>query len=238
VLTTRRLADFEALRQVASLLLDQEQWAIGSDAEGAADDLADYLLLETELTTSPSFPTEEIVGVVVKAATWSKKSPIGKGAMPAVATGTSEADRAKRLLCFAVGAHPDLYADDATLAGFDEAGIQQCHDQLMELRERLAPLLPPTGLLLPGQVDNEVSIVRDPASRRFAGAAQDFAVWGLPDDMVGLLRRAYALPRKVTVSVRSCHKPALFYDPKAVALTLCYEYADDLVQKVVAHVPK
>ncbi|MEM6666831.1 MAG: DUF4344 domain-containing metallopeptidase [Pseudomonadota bacterium] len=135
--------------------------------------------------------------------------------------------RAYRIVCHAYGTDPTAYDSAADWADLPESRREECEmdadlaweswDSLLETtyREDRAPM-------------TEIRVALDPS-----GADPDYLAAldesRIIEDFQTYLGKTFAWPAPLEIRFETCGEANAFYDPEAIAVIFCHEFADDLV---------
>ncbi|MGL5009573.1 MAG: DUF4344 domain-containing metallopeptidase [Paracoccaceae bacterium] len=133
-------------------------------------------------------------------------------------THSLDLQRYYNLVCLFYGANPEMRADEAEDLSLPEDRAVTCPEEF-ELAEAswsglLAGLAPEAGA----------------KGLRLVGVGSDDPVAKLLADEIALLNEAYGLPEWIDVTVEPCGEANAFYYPDEKKITICSEYAPDLVR--------
>jgi hypothetical protein len=122
------------------------------------------------------------------------------------------------LVCLFYGANPDVRRDVADELELPQERAEACPEEYQlaadswgAMLEDLAPVAGSKGL-------------------QMVGVSLDDSIGNILAQEVAELNNRYALPDWVAVKVESCGEANAFYDPQARSITLCNEYAQDLLR--------
>lgn len=126
------------------------------------------------------------------------------------------------LVCLFYGAEPDLREAAAIELGLPEDRAVRCPDEYAQAEESWAALLEPALVPETGPPPGAAALRLEPT------AEADLAA--LLAEEIAAVNQSYALPETILVRVEPCGEANAFYHPDARTITMCTEYAEDLLR--------
>lgn len=202
--------------EVGHALID----VLGLPVLGREEDAADTL---SALLTHHIWNEEAATGIVYDStfAYWAASVEAEKAGaeLPYADTHSLDLQRYYNLVCLYLGADPEERADEAAELGLPEDRAEGCEEEFQladdswgVLLDGLNPEAGTKGLRLVGS-DPET----DPIAAILA-------------EEIRTLNQTYGLPVEIEVTIESCGEANAFYFADTRSITICTEYADDLVR--------
>jgi hypothetical protein len=201
--------------ELGHAMIDQLQLAVLGREEDAADTLSTLLIHEVwdeDAATALVYDTANAYRL------YAAEAEATGAETPYWDEHSLDLQRYYNLVCLFYGASPEMRGDDASELELPPERAEKCEDEFQlatdswgAMLQDLAPVTGSKGLRLVDVPSN------DPLG---AILAQEVAE----------LNNRYALPNWVDVKVETCGEANAFYDPQAESITLCTEYAVDLVR--------
>ncbi len=201
--------------ELGHAMIDQLQLAVLGREEDAADTLSTLLIHEVwdeDAATALVYDTANAYRL------YAAEAEETGAETPYWDEHSLDLQRYYNLVCLFYGASPDMRGDDASELELPPERAEKCEDEFQlatdswgAMLQDLAPVAGSKGLRLVGVPEN------DPLGTILAQEVAD-------------LNNRYALPDWVDVKVESCGQANAFYDPQSRSITLCNEYATDLVR--------
>lgn len=206
--------------EIGHLLIGELGIPVLAKEEDAADNLATLLLLSAETVEADNALIDAVDAYFITEEQ-NADAPIEDAELYDVHS--LDTQRAFQIVCLAVGADPETFAQLAEESGLDSDRQENCAFDFAQTGESWNAVLKPH--LNDGSQKPEITISYD-ATDTYSVVADMLRGEEVLEYVTTNILAHYKLPRPVRLTATECGEENAFYDPEAGEITMCYELAE------------
>lgn len=210
-------ASFIIQHEIGHLLIGELGLPVLGKEEDAADSLATLLMLGAE--------TEEANQAIIDSADGWYLTEMDAGDEYETSDFYDEhslsIQRAYQVVCFAVGANPEAFAEIATEYEIDEERQESCGFDYETARNSWTTLLEPHAV--GSEPGAKIAVAYEDGGDDFGDIAQLLQDSQFLEQAAATVTDSYVLPREVSFTAKLCDEENAFYSYDDAGITFCYE---------------